>query len=411
MNHLTVTQFVELINESFEPFQGLVVEGEVAEFKIVHSKWVTFLLKDNESAVSCFMTVWQLKVQIEDGMLVHVVGSPRLRQKGYFSFTLSSVLPAGEGSIRRAFELLKLKLEREGLFALERKRTLPRFPRHIALITSRDAAAYSDFLKVLRDRFGGLSISFIHSQVQGEHAPDQILEAINMANTQLASLDVIVLVRGGGSLEDLQSFNDEQVVRAIATSRTPTLVGIGHERDSTLAELAADVRASTPSNAAELVVPSRSEVTGEIASYTYQLSTLLHKEIVGRMSQTSNMVHAIRFHVVRTSARVQETITRLHSIHDLLKQQTLHLTLAIAQCVSRVMTRWSNRHHTMKTNLETCERMLKSLSPNHILRRGYSITRLGDGTLVRAPSEVHLESLLVTTLHAGTIHSTVTHRG
>ena len=216
-----------------------------------------FTLKDKESNVRCFMTVWDLKAEIEDGMMVKVSGRPTLTQKWGFSFNLKSVQPAGEGALRRAFVLLQKKLTAEGVFSIERKRSLPRFPQHIALITSREAAAYSDFIKVLNARVGGLKISFIHTQVQGEKAPQQIIEALEAANTGLTDLDVIVLARGGGSLEDLQAFNDEMVVRAVAASRTPTIVGVGHERDVTLAELAADVRASTPSNAAELLVQSR----------------------------------------------------------------------------------------------------------------------------------------------------------
>lgn len=220
---LTVSQFVQTVNDGLESLGALTVEGEVDEFRIIHQKWVTFRIKDENASVGCFMTVWQYKTQIEDGMKVRAIGRPNLRDKGFFSFVLTSVQPAGEGALKRAFELLKQKLLEEGLFAAERKRSLPRFPQHVALITSRDAAAYGDFLKVLQARQGGLTVSFIHTQVQGEPAVPMVLEALSFANTELTDLDAIVMIRGGGSLEDLQAFNDEKVVRAVA-AREPQLL-------------------------------------------------------------------------------------------------------------------------------------------------------------------------------------------
>ena len=156
MAPLTVTQFVELINSALASLDTVTVEGEVEEYKIIQNKWVVFDLKDAASLVRCFMPKWNLRTEIEDGMLVRAVGQVKLRSKGFLSFVLDSVQPAGEGSLKRAFVLLKKKLEHEGLFAPARKRPLPRFPQTIGLITSRASAAYGDFLKVLQARQGGL---------------------------------------------------------------------------------------------------------------------------------------------------------------------------------------------------------------------------------------------------------------
>jgi exodeoxyribonuclease VII large subunit len=361
---LTVTKFIELINFTLDSLDLITVEGEVNEFKVIQNKWVTFKLKDQKSTVDCFMTVWQLKTQIEDGMLVRATGHPKLRDKGFFSFVLERVQPSGEGALKRAFELLRKKLEAEGLFAPQRKRSLPRFPEHVALITSRDAAAYTDFLKVLKARQGGLTISFIHAQVQGVDAPRQLIEALTYANTELKNLDVIVMIRGGGSLEDLQAFNDESVIREVAASRAPTIIGIGHERDITLAELAADVRASTPSNAAELLVRSRQEVRLAIDH--------LQKRLIQ---------HLADFIRERRTTLVQ------HQSH-----LRTRLTFALQQ---------------RRDSLRQIIRVLQSLSPKAVLARGYSITRTTKGKVVRGPEQVKVGEKLLTQVAKGVITSTV----
>ncbi|MEK7500415.1 MAG: exodeoxyribonuclease VII large subunit, partial [Patescibacteria group bacterium] len=180
------------------------------------------------------------------------------------------------------------------------------FPEHIAFITSRDAAAYNDFLKVLAARQGGLHISFIHTQVQGVDAPDQIIAALSIANTELTNLDAIILVRGGGSAEDLMAFNDEQVVRAVASSRTPIIVAIGHERDVCLAELVADVRASTPSNAAELLVKHKEEIALDISRLSSSLSRVISDRIAKKQSNIINMTHSIGNRLRATSQNAEQ---------------------------------------------------------------------------------------------------------
>ncbi len=380
---LTVSQCIETINITMDSLGELTVEGEVADFKIIQNKWVAFDIKDNQSVLKCFMTVWNLRTQIEDGMLVKATGQPNLRAKGFLSFVVKNIAPSGEGSLKRAFELLKKKLEHEGLFAPERKRALPRFPEHVALITSRDAAAYADFLKVLRARYGGMQISFIHTQVQGTEAPQQIIGALQTANTELNNLDVIILVRGGGSLEDLIAFNDEYVVRAVAISRTPTIVGIGHERDISLAELAADVRASTPSNAAELLIKSREEILLDIQRMQLSVSRAVAEHIATCQTSIVRMTHAIGARLGATAEGARQMITR----------------------ISAVSLRLTDKSKTMSESIENIRRMLIAMSPEKTLARGYSITRTASGTIVRAAQSVTKGDTLTTTLANGTVTS------
>lgn len=257
---LSVSDFIALTNQTLEyAYPSVAVEGEVASFKVNQGKYVFFDLKDADASVGCFMTVWQLRQPIEDGMKVVVHAVPKLTKWGKFSLTVRSIQPSGEGALKKSFELLKAKLASEGLFADERKRPLPSIPKHVAVITSTGAAGYADFIKILNDRWGGLKVDVAHVQVQGAEAPDQIIRAIKYFNEQEILPEVLIIIRGGGSADDLAAFNDEPLVRAIATSRIPTLVGVGHEIDESLADLVADVRAATPSNAAQILVPDRRE--------------------------------------------------------------------------------------------------------------------------------------------------------
>lgn len=278
---LKVSDFIALANQTLEyAFSTVAIEGEVASFKVSQNKYVFFDLKDDTGSVGCFMTVWQLRVPIEDGMRVVVTASPKVTNWGKFSLSIKTIHPSGEGNLKRSFDLLRAKLESEGLFAAERKRILPETPSRIAVISSVQAAGYADFIKIINDRWGGLDIDVAHVQVQGEQAPDQIIRALRYFNTKDILPDVIAIVRGGGSIDDLSAFNDEALVREVASSRVPTLVGIGHETDITLSELAADVRASTPSNAAQLIVPDKREIIRRIHYRMDSAATSVKRELV-----------------------------------------------------------------------------------------------------------------------------------
>src|SRR5674476_1567979 len=177
---LSVSDFIAVTNQTLEyAYPSVEIEGEVASFKVSQGKFIFFDLKDSGGSVGCFMTVWQLRVPIEDGMKVIVTATPKLTQWGKFSLTVKAVRPSGEGALKKSFEILKSKLDKEGLFALERKRPLPAVPSHIAVISSTQAAGYADFIKILNDRWGGVLIDVANVQVQGTSAPDQIIRAIN----------------------------------------------------------------------------------------------------------------------------------------------------------------------------------------------------------------------------------------
>ena len=330
---LSVSDFIAVTNQTLEYAYPLVeIEGEVASFKVNQGKFVFFDIKDSGGSLGCFMTVWQLRTPIEDGMKVIVTATPKLTQWGKFSLTVKAVRPSGEGALKKSFEILKAKLDKEGLFALERKRQLPTIPSHIGVISSTQAAGYADFIKILDDRWGGLEVEVAHVQVQGASAPDQIIRALNYFNSREDMPEVLVIIRGGGSADDLSAFNDEQLVRAIAASRIPTLVGVGHEVDESLADMAADVRAATPSNAAQILVPDKNEL---IRAVKYQVRSLL--------------------------PRVDSAIA----------QQSIKIKSLLAEALEVI----SDKADDSLNQLTAMRRILAELDPATVLARGYALLR------------------------------------
>lgn len=343
---ISVSDAIALVNQTMEyAFPLLVVEGEVSGFKVNQNRYVFFDIKDATGTLGCFMTVYQLRIPLEDGMRVRVVATPKLTQWGKFSLTVRDVVPVGEGSLKRAFDLLKAKLEKEGLFAPERKRTLPELPGHIAVISSTGAAGYVDFLTILGKRWGGMEVEVAHTQVQGVEAPRQIVRALEHFNTQEKLPEIIVIVRGGGSADDLAAFNDEPLVRAIAGSRVPVVVGVGHEVDVTLADLAADVRAATPSNAAELIVPDRRELIAGLQSSVGRMLLLLERR---------------------------------------LQRQRTDVETSLQQMVHKI----DQSHEQTKRRVSELYAVLKQLDPRLALKRGYALARLENGELLRDGSKV-----------------------
>lgn len=286
----SVTEFQAVCNQILDnAFSGVVIEGEVASFKLNQGKYVFFDLKDDESSVGCFMMSFALRFPLEDGMKVRIRALPKLTKWGKFSLTVQSVMPVGEGSIKKSLELLKKKLTAEGLFAPERKRRLPEDIEKIGVISSTQAAGYADFCKILNERWGGLSVTVAHTQVQGAVAADQIIRALKYFNER-SEVQVIALIRGGGSADDLAVFNDEQLVRAIAASKIPVITGIGHEVDTSLADMAADVVASTPSNAAQMLSRDRKEVSMVLRGDISRINNLLNSKVDEAVRETTDLV-------------------------------------------------------------------------------------------------------------------------
>lgn len=276
----SVSDFIATSNDIFEKsFPSVLIEGEISSFKVNQNKFVFFDLKDKESVLGCFMTIWQLRFPLEDGMKVIAQVKPKLTNWGKFSLTVEKITPKGEGSLKKSFEILKEKLTREGLFDESRKRRIPQDLKKVAVISSTQAAGYADFIKIINERWGGLKIIVAHTQVQGMAASDQIIRAIDFLNSQSELPDVIAIIRGGGSADDLAVFNDEKLVRAVANSRVPIITGIGHEIDQSLCDLAADFAASTPSNVAQVLTPNKFDEMRFLRSKILRTNDLLLSKI------------------------------------------------------------------------------------------------------------------------------------
>ena len=276
----SVSDFIATSNDIFEKsFPSVLIEGEISSFKVNQNKFVFFDLKDEESVLGCFMTVWQLRFPLEDGMKVIAQVKPKLTNWGKFSLTVEKITPKGEGSLKKSLEILKEKLTREGLFDESRKRRVPQDLQKVAVISSTQAAGYADFIKIINERWGGLKIIVAHTQVQGMAASDQIIRAIDFLNSQSELPDVIAIIRGGGSADDLAVFNDEKLVRAVANSRVPIITGIGHEIDQSLCDLAADFAASTPSNVAQILTPNKFDEMRFLRSKILRTNDLLLSKI------------------------------------------------------------------------------------------------------------------------------------
>jgi len=343
----SVSEFVSLTNQTLEyAYPYIVIVGEIANFRISKNRWVYFDLKDDQAILRCFGSVHSLPGPLGDGLLVKVSGSPRLHSLYGFSFNFHLITPKGEGAIKKTASLLEAKLEKEGLFNQDRKRQLPFPPKNIGLITSSESAGYSDFIKIINSRWSGLSIELANVQVQGEAAIEQLTRAIGVFNQQAKPPEVIVIVRGGGSLEDLQVFSSEQVTRAVVGSRIPTLVAIGHERDISLAEKAADLRASTPSNAAELLVPDKRQVLHALKLVNKQITSLLD--------------------------------SRLRETEDSLNRQQKIVTTDLNMIFQQQFERFSQQR-----------KLVQLLDPNTILKRGYAILYKGT-KIVKTINDVSL---------------------
>lgn len=407
----TVSQFVEFLNAALASAvfpSGAEVEGEVAEYRVSQDKWIWFLLKDGTAVVPCFATVWQLRQPLEDGMLVRVHGTPKVHPKsGKFSLTVDRAEPIGAGALRRAYELLKKKLADEGLFAPARKRPLPRFPRRLGLITSREAAAYTDFLRILGDRWGGLEITFYPVAVQGREAAGDIVNAFRWFNEHPDAAEVLVLTRGGGAFEDLHAFNDEATVRAVFTSRIPVVVGVGHERDETLCDLAADLRAATPTNAAELVVPDRREIASFLEGGVSRMALGLRGEVGGRQARLAGDVG-------RLEALLTKSLTaRRHVIDDFEKRTAGFLERLVSYhrwadgLADRLFTAARQHAGRFTAALTSHERLLRGFDPRRVLSRGYAIVR-HQGRTVTAAATVPLGQEINIQLALGQLGATVT---
>ncbi|MGB9689883.1 exodeoxyribonuclease VII large subunit [Thermogutta sp.] len=389
----TVSELTVLVKEVLENvFASVAVIGEVADLSVARSGHCYFTLKDEGAQLPA--VIWRsqrerLTFDLHDGLQVFCRGRLDVYPPhGRYQLIVEEIEPSGWGAKELALRRLKERLAREGLFDAARKRPLPRWPRRIGVVTSPTGAAIHDFLTALRERFRAVDVLIIPVKVQGEGAAEEITEAFQWLEKYDWNLDVIVLTRGGGSIEDLWAFNEESVVRAVASSRIPVVSAVGHEIDVTLADLAADVRALTPTDAASKVVPSQEELEALLTSYAMRLRAHLNLRLKAVRTQLEGLASRPVFRfpkdlIYNRSQQIDEWERRLQEAGDrLLERKRMTLSGVAAR--------------------------LESLSPLGVLSRGYSMTlTYPQGAVVREAASLSPGDVVQTRLHRGSFLSRV----
>lgn len=369
-----VSQINEYIKLRFDDdafLNNLFLRGEISNYKCYPSGHHYFSLKDAGGSIRCVMfrgSAFSLRFRPENGMKVIAQGRISVFPRdGTYQFYVNQMTVDGVGDLHVAFEQLKAKLLAEGLFDPSRKRPLPRYPHTIAIITSSAGAALRDMLRILRKRYPLCEVKLLPVRVQGEEAPGEIAAALAYANRYRVA-DLIITGRGGGSIEDLWAFNDERVARAIAASELPVISAVGHEPDVTISDFVADLRAATPSNAAELAVPDQMELRQALAARQALLLTQMQK----RLKQERGTLERL------ASSRVLKSPINYINDRRLQVDYVQHrLTAAFSEIVQRKHRRFASL--TAK---------LDAMSPLKVLARGYSMASDGQGTLLRSVKQI-----------------------
>ncbi|MBN1395871.1 MAG: exodeoxyribonuclease VII large subunit [Pirellulales bacterium] len=391
---LSVTELTAQIKDLVEAaFPEVWVAGEISNFVRAQSGHCYLTLKDDRSQLRAVMwrgVAARLRFEPQDGMEVVCRGRLDLyAARGSYQLVVADIVPQGVGALELAFRQLREKLAREGLFDPDRKRPLPQFIRRVAVVTSPTGAAIRDFLQVLGRRWRGADVLIVPVRVQGEGAAAEIAAAVEKVNRlEDRKIDCIVVTRGGGSMEDLWAFNEEPVVRAIAASRIPVVSAVGHEIDVTLCDLAADLRALTPSEAAELVAPAAEELVADLRQVERRLAAALRSRSAAARARLDGIARAAVFR--RPFQRVFELNRQLDDLGD------------------RACRAIGSLARLARHRIDTVAGRLESLSPLAVLGRGFSLTqRAGDERLIRAADELSPGEEIITRFARGQAASRV----
>jgi exodeoxyribonuclease VII large subunit len=430
--HDLVAQVCELVEQQFG---DLWVEGEISNYRPAPSGHIYFTLKDAEAQLPIVFfrrTAMLLRFRPEDGLHVLVRGRLSVyQQRGQMQLVAETMEPVGAGSLQLAFEQLREKLKAEGLFEQARKRPLPLFPRSVGIITSPTGAVIRDFLNIVGRRHSGLNVLLCPASVQGESAPAEIEAALNELNS-CGRVDLIVLARGGGSLEDLAAFNSERVARAIVASRLPVVSAVGHETDFTIADFTADLRAPTPSAAAELVTAAQFKIAEVLAALShrldraagYQLLQARHRfagaEISRAESRISSLLHRLAQRLDEAVLGLDTAMTALFRarrdrvaalaevvLHRDPRPRLAHACEHLADFRARIERSIERLIESSGAKLNALDARLHTLSPLAVLDRGYALVLSREGTLIRSAAQLSPGENLTTRLSDGSFTSRV----
>jgi exodeoxyribonuclease VII large subunit len=436
----TVSELTRVVREILEGQIGAVwVEGEISNYRKQSSGHHYFTLKDDRSQVACVMFARsygaQARIVLSDGMQVQAYGLVSVYEaRGQYQLIVQLIQPRGQGLLQAKFEALKRKLQSEGLFNSDHKRPLPKFPRRVALVTSSTGAAVQDMLNILKRRSPWLSILICPVRVQGEGAAAEISQMIDFVSSRAGELkvDLMIVGRGGGSLEDLWEFNEESVARSIYSSRVPVVSAVGHEIDFTIADFVADLRAPTPSAAAELVVPDIFALQGDLVSRRSALDRLIRQALEIRHVQVRRLSEKPHFReprrlIVERQQRVDQLEMRLLEIwKNAFQQRRSRIEKMLAVLSAFRPERWLQAKRgelvglemrlgrlalsgldSRKNRVAELTNILRLLGPRQTLERGYSITMDVNGTVIRSLQGLKIGDRIHTKLAIGEVNSVV----
>lgn len=385
-----LTAYIRALLESNENLMSIWVSGEISNLSQPVSGHVYFTLKDSSASLRC--VIWREQARhliqvLQDGMAVEAHGAVSVyEQGGQYQLYVDGLRTAGEGQLFQEFLRLKARLEAEGLFDEQRKRLIPARPNTIGVVTSATGAALQDILNTLQARFSLAEVVLSACAVQGEDAPRQITAALDALNTHIQP-DVIIIGRGGGSLEDLWAFNDENVVRAVAASRAPVISGVGHETDFTLTDFAADLRAPTPTGAAVLAVPDSLDLESQLISWQYLLSQSLLDNLKNRRAALQEKFH--RLEQLSPDWYVRQGMQRLDDFSH------------------RMQTALNTIMRSQRAHLAASAQRLAGLDPSQILRRGYALVFDTHHNLISSVEQLKLNQHMRVMFNDGSAHALV----
>ena len=411
---LTVSQLNTYIKSVFDQdyrLRNILVTGEISNFTEARSGHLYMTLKDDKSALKAVMfrgSAMRLKFRPENGMKVIAFGSVSVYEAGgQYQMYLSDLQPDGLGSLNLAFEQLKEKLAKEGLFDPARKKPLPVYPKRIGVVTSPTAAAFQDICNVLRRRWPMAEVVLSPTLVQGLEAPAQIARALQLLDG--AGVDVIIAARGGGSMEDLWAFNDETVARTVAACVTPVVSGVGHETDFTIIDFVSDLRAPTPSAAAELCTPDWFDESDRILACTNHMRSTLQNRLNSERTrlqnlETSNVLRSFDSLVNEKRLKIDQLTDRMaHNVAEQVRREGMRLDRATIR-LDHGMT---DRVHAERSRLSKAAAKMEAFDPFAVLARGYSIAETDEGRLVKTVGDVQPNDKLHVRVSDGTVHAVV----
>lgn len=385
-----ISRYLRELMDSDEILRDIWIRGEISNLSRPTSGHIYFTLKDPSSALKCViwkMNAARLPLMLQSGMAIEAHGAISIYERdGQYQLYVDAVRMSGEGALYQEFMRLKASLEAEGLFDASRKRALPEMPMRIGIVTSPTGAALQDMLNTLRRRYPLAEVVLAPAPVQGDEAPPALVKSLERLNA-LGSVDVIILARGGGSLEDLWAFNDERVVRAVAASRAPVVTGVGHETDFTLSDFAADLRAPTPTAAAELCTPDRAEL------------------LEGLSVLSSRLGYALQAATSQAAVDLMDLKHRLDNLSPL--RLVRNDRQRLDELASRAEMALINELRMQRSQVKSIQNRLTTLNPFAVLQRGYAIVSDSAGRVVSSVKQVKQSDQVTIKVSDGTIQSQV----